>query len=211
MKKSASSNIKLQYRRLIELGLIVSLILHIFLMQASKKFIVKSSIKEVKIAALQVEEIPQTLQEKQAAAPSRPSVPIASEDENIPEDETIEFTDLDLNSEPPPPPPPPSGDDDIFAFVPHDEDPMPIGGFEAIQRALKYPDFARKAGVEGEVKVMVQVDENGNVTNHKVVVPLVGCDEAAVTAIKSVKWRPAMQRDRPVKVWVMIPVEFRLK
>ena len=31
------------------------------------------------------------------------------------------------------------------------------------------------------------------------------------TALKKVKLNPAMQRDRPVKVWVSIPVVFKLK
>jgi len=52
---------------------------------------------------------------------------------------------------------------------------------------------------------------DGRVVSTRVMKTLVGCDEAAVSAIQSVRWRPAMQRDRPVKVWVMVPVEFRLK
>jgi protein TonB len=211
MKKEPSADLKRQYRRWLEFGLVVSLLLHIFLMQGYKKVKTRVLKRNVQIEALQVEEIPQTQQQRQAPAPSRPTVPIASEDESLPEDETIEFTDLDLESEPPPPPPPPSGEEDIFAFVPHDEAPTPIGGFAAIQKALKYPDFARKAGVEGYVRVMVQIDVDGSVAKHQIVQQLVGCDEAAVKAIRSVKWKPAMQRDRPVKVWVMVPVEFRLK
>ena len=37
-----------------------------------------------------------------------------------------------------------------------------------------------------------------------------GCDEAAAEAVRGVKWNPAYQRDRAVKVWVTIPVEFKL-
>ena len=61
--------------------------------------------------------------------------------------------------------------------------------------------------------VHVLVDEHGNVVATKILKSLGnnGCDEAAVAAIKSVKWKPAMQRDRPVKVWVAIPVIFKLK
>ena len=102
-------------------------------------------------------------------------------------------------------------DDGQIVFVPHDEAPVPIGGFDAIQARLVYPDFARKAGVEGKVLVYAQIDVDGRVVSTRVMKTLVGCDEAAVNAIQSVRWRPAMQRDRPVKVWVMVPVEFRLK
>ncbi len=208
----AMKSLKLQYNKVLELGLIVSLVIHILVMQGFKKFVVTTDTKTVKLTELQVEDIPQTKQEKSAPAPARPTVPIASEDEDLPEDETIDFTDLDLDDEPPPPPPPPE-DDDVIVFVPFDEPPTPIGGFAAIQRKVVYPDIARRAGVEGRVTVYAQVDENGNVVRTKVVQSLGpnGCDEAAVQAIRSVKWKPAKQRDRSVKVWIAVPVDFRLK
>lgn len=203
---------KQKYRKWIRIGLIISLLLHIFLMQGYKKIKARTIKRTVAIEALQVEEIPQTQQERQRAAPSRPTVPIVDESETLPEDETIEFTDLDLYAEPPPPPPPPSSDEEnIFAFVPHDEAPLPIGGYEAIHKNLKYPDFARKAGLEGKVEIYAEILTDGTVGRTRIMKQLTGCDEAAVNAIKSVQWKPAMQRDRPVKVWIMVPVEFRLK
>ncbi len=212
MRDNPSKGLKLQYKKLFEIGLIVSLILNILLMQGYKKVNLKSQKKTVSLEALQVEEIPQTIQQRQAAAPSRPTVPIASEDESLPEDETIDFTDLDLDAEPPPPPPPPEDEEgDAIVFVPYDEPPEPLGGFAEIQKRLVYPEIARKAGVEGKVLVYAQIGESGDVIQTRVMQSLVGCDEAATSAIKSVKWKPAMQRDRAVKVWVMVPVEFRLK
>lgn len=214
MRDTPTKEMKLRYKRILELGLVFSLILHIFLMQASKKIKVKQLKRTVKLEALQVEEIPQTQQQRQAPAPSRPSVPIASEDETLPEDETIEFTDLDLDSEPPPPPPPPDAiDDSVPVFVPHDEPPEPIGGYAAIQGKLKYPEIARKAGVEGRVMIWAQIGEDGGVVRTRVMKSLGpnGCDEEAMAAIRAVKWKPAMQRDKPVRVWVAVPVDFRLK
>jgi protein TonB len=209
MRDSPSKELKLQYKRLLELGLIISLAVHIVFMQGFKRFKVRAIQRTTQLKALEVEEIPQTQQEKEAAAPARPSVPIASEDEDLPEDETIEITDLDLDAEPPPPPP----DDGNIVFVPYDEPPMPVGGFQAIQRRLVYPEIARKAGVEGRVLVWAQIDVDGSVVRTKVVKSLGpnGCDEAAVTAIKLVDWNPAKQRDRPVKVWIAVPVDFKLR
>jgi protein TonB len=209
MRDSPSKELKLQYKRLLELGLIISLAAHIVFMQGFKRFKVRAIQRTTQLKALEVEEIPQTQQEKEAAAPARPSVPIASEDEDLPEDETIEITDLDLDAEPPPPPP----DDGNIVFVPYDEPPMPVGGFQAIQRRLVYPEIARKAGVEGRVLVWAQIDVDGSVVRTKVVKSLGpnGCDEAAVTAIKLVDWNPAKQRDRPVKVWIAVPVDFKLR
>jgi len=206
-----TKSLKLQYKRILEFGLIVSLLLHIFLMQGYKKAKVRTAQRSVTLDALKVEEIPQTLQEKQAPAPGRPSVPIASEDETLPEDETIEDTFLDQFREEAPPPPPPEDDGSQLMFYAWDEPPMPIGGFEAIQKRLVYPDIALKAGVEGRVLVYAHIDEKGNVIGTRILQSLELCNEAAVEAIRSVKWRPAMQRDKPVKVWVSVPVDFVLK
>jgi len=214
MRESPTKELKLRYKKILELGLIVSLILHIFLMQASKKVKERTIQRTVKLEAVQVEEIPQTQQERSAPAPSRPTVPIASEDETLPEDETIDFTDIDLDAEPPPPPPPPEAiDDSVPVFVPHDEPPEPIGGYAAIQSKLVYPEIARKAGVEGRVMIWAQISVDGSVMRTRVMKSLGpnGCDEAAICAIKAVKWKPAMQRDKPVRVWVAVPVDFRLK
>jgi len=213
MKENASKTLRLQYKKFLELGLVVSLLLNILLMQGYKRVKIRAANRAAKLSALQVEEIPQTEQQKQAPAPSRPTVPIASEDESLPEDETIATTELNFNEELPPPPPPPEDQGDAIVFVPYDEAPVPIGGFVAIQKKLIYPEIARKAGVEGRVLVYAQIDEKGHVVRTKVMQSLGpnGCDEAAVNAISAVKWKPAMQRDRPVKVWVMVPVDFKLK
>jgi protein TonB len=209
MRDSPSKKLRLQYKKIMEIALIISLIFHIFLMQGFKKAGEKVAKRETTLATFEVEEIPQTLQEKSAPAPSRPTVPIASEDEDLPEDMTIDDTVLDLDAEPPPPPAPP--DETEIIFVPYDEPPEPIGGYPAIQRNLVYPDFAQRAGVEGRVLIYAQVDERGNVVQTRVMKSLgTGCDEAAEKAIRSVKWKPAMQRDTPVKVWIMVPVEFKL-
>jgi protein TonB len=213
LKKNPAVNLKLKYKKIFELALILSLALHIAMFQAFKRFEIKTKEKKSVDIEIEVQDIPPTEQFKRPPPPARPAVPIATESEDVPEDETIESTELDLSELPPPPPPPPAEDETATIFVPYDSPPQPIGGFEAIQGRLVYPEIARKAGVEGKVIIWVQVDEKGNVVGTKVLKSLGnnGCDEAAIAAIKSVKWKPAMQRDKPVKVWVSIPVFFMLK
>ena len=41
-------------------------------------------------------------------------------------------------------------------------------------------------------------------------VPNTGLDEAAMEAIRQTRFKPAKQRDRPVGVWISIPVHFTL-
>lgn len=213
MRESPTKELKLQYKRWLEFGLVVSLMLTTLLLQAFKKFEITSKLSRTQLSKLEIQEIPATEQQKQTAAPSRPMVPIASEDEDLASDEDIDFDIFDIDRNAEPPPPPEEEDDGMYVFVPFDEPPEPEGGFLAIQNKLQYPEIARKAGVEGRVTVQAQIDVDGTVLRTKVVQSLGpnGCDEAAINAIKAVKWKPAKQRDRPVKVWIAVPVDFRLR
>ena len=204
---------KLSYRKMIELSLVISLFVLLVVFQAFKRFEGKVELPQEKQVVIQVDEIPITQQIDRPPPPARPSVPIPTEDEDVPEDLTIEETDINFDEAPPPPPPPPSEEDETPIFVPYDSPPEPSGGFAAIQRNLVYPEIARRAGVEGTVIIHVLIDEKGNVVKTRVLKSLGnnGCDEAAIAAIKKTKWKPAMQRDKPVKVWVSIPVIFKLK
>ena len=100
-----------------------------------------------------------------------------------------------------------------FFFVAYDEPPEPIGGFEAIQKNLVYPESAAKAGIEGNVTVRVMIDENGDVVDSQILVPMRNseCNEAAVAVLKSLKWKPAKKEKKAVTVWVAVPVKFKLK
>jgi len=213
MRKKPEASLRLKYKKNIELGLVLGLAILVGLFQASKRADRDVETQDKVDLKIEVEEIPQTEQAKRPPAPQRPSIPIESEDEDIPEDATIEMTEINLDELPPPPPPPEEETGETPIFVAYDEAPQPIGGFPAIQKNLVYPEIARKAGVEGRVYVNVLIDEQGNVIDTKILKSLGnnGCDEAAVAAIRKVKWKPAKQRDKAVKVWVGIPVVFKLK
>lgn len=212
MRKNPEADLKLKYKKALEIGMMSSLFLLILVFQLFRAIGLEATETKAKEIKIEVADIPPTEQFKRPPPPPKPSIPVPSESEDIPEDLTIEATTLDL-SDIPPPPPPPEEDDGMNIFVPFDEPPSPIGGFRSIQKALKYPEIARKAGIEGRVIIQVQVSEKGIVLKTRIIKSLghSGCDEAAVKAIKNVKWNPALQRDKPVKVWVAIPVIFRLK
>ena len=156
-------------------------------------------------------EIPPTQQFEAPPPPSRPSIPVESEDEDIAEDITIEETGLDDFEWDAPPPPPDEGP--TVRFIPYDEAPVPIGGYTAIQRNVRYPPIAQEAGIEGTVIVQAFVNNKGRVTETVVLkgIPNTGLDEAAVEAIRRTRFAPAKQRDRPVGVWISVPVKFTLK
>ena len=96
-------------------------------------------------------------------------------------------------------------------FVAVEEMPEPIGGISGILKKIVYPELAKRAGIEGKVLVLAYVDESGNVTKAEVIKGIgLGCDEAAINAILQTKFKPGLQRGKPVKVQVTIPVTFRL-
>ena len=90
--------------------------------------------------------------------------------------------------------------------------PEPIGGLYSIQEKIRYPEIAKRAGIEGKVFVQAFIDENGSVAETKVVKGIgAGCDEAALNAIKQSKFAPGKIRGKPVKVQVTIPIVFKLQ
>ena len=93
-------------------------------------------------------------------------------------------------------------------FIPYDDPPVPLSPIRP-----KYPEIAQEAGIEGTVVVQVFVDRRGRVKDTVILkgIPNTGLDESATQAIRSVRFRPARQRERAVGVWISIPVNFRLK
>lgn len=74
-----------------------------------------------------------------------------------------------------------------------------------------YPDIAREAGVEGTVLVRVLVGEDGFVKEQMIVQSVPMLDEAASQAAQDAVFKPALQKDKPVAVWMVIPIEFQLR
>jgi protein TonB len=92
-----------------------------------------------------------------------------------------------------------------------DKYPAPIGGIEAIMKKVVYPEKAKEEKLQGKVLVKAVIDEKGNVENasiEKGVSQLL--DDAAVKAIKEVKFTPGEKNGKKVKAEVIIPVKFKL-
>jgi periplasmic protein TonB len=64
----------------------------------------------------------------------------------------------------------------------------------------KYPLSARRAGFEGVVKVIVYVDEKGEVTTVRVIASSghSSLDQAVLDAYKAARYAPALQHGKPV-------------
>ena len=97
-------------------------------------------------------------------------------------------------------------------FMVAEEMPEPVGGIAAIGQKVRYPEIAKRAGIEGRVFVKAIIDTQGNVIETEVIKGLgAGTDEAAVEAIKNSKFIPGKINGKPVKVQVAIPILFKLQ
>jgi TonB family protein len=101
-------------------------------------------------------------------------------------------------------------------FMIVENQPEPKEGINAfyhyIQENLKYPEEAKKMGVEGKVFVQFVVDKDGKLSEVKAVKGIgAGCDEEAVRVIKEAPaWNPATVVDIPVKTRMILPITYKL-
>lgn len=210
-RKAPQADLKLFRKKTLELSMAATLAVLLISVQVARQFgIAAEPVAKVDVK-IEVADIPPTEQIRRPPPPPRPSIPIPTEEESVPEDLTIASTDIDLSEIPPPPGPP--QEDDLSIFVAYDEPPRIIGGMLALQRNLKYPRVAQQAGVEGIVFVKVLVGTDGETQKTEIIQAKpadMGFEESAKEALQKVKWKPAKQRDRNIRVWVTIPVQFQL-
>jgi len=94
---------------------------------------------------------------------------------------------------------------DPNAFVPLDEAPR-----EVYAPRPEYPEIARQAQMQGEVLLRVLVSKEGKVQELILVKSSRVFDDAAESAIRQWRFRPAIMGHQPVAAWVTIPVRFVL-
>ena len=101
-------------------------------------------------------------------------------------------------------------DDGYLAFA--EVMPEPVNGMAELIKQVKYPEIAKKAGLEGKVYAMAYVDENGTVTDVKIIKVIGGgCDEEVISVLKKAKFKPGQNKGNNVKVKTSIPFQFKLK
>lgn len=205
--KKPGADLRLKYQRILEGSLIVTLTLLIVLLYSFKNFDTSVKIQRTIDATIRTVDIPQTLQNTPPPPqPERPRIPVASDEENLPEEIPIEKIDKIFHPPDSILPQPPEVEEPTVNFVELSEFPR-----ELVRVNPKYPEMAKKAGIQGIVVVQVLIDTKGNVEDVRIFKSHPMFDEAAIAAAKQFKFTPAKQRDRLVKVWMSIPFHFRLK
>ena len=94
---------------------------------------------------------------------------------------------------------------------------VPVENMPTFRRQVKprYPDRARRAGIEGRVFVSVLISENGMPVKAQIMkrepTDTTVFDEPAVEAVMKSRYTPGIQNGKPVKVWLTLPIRFTLR
>lgn len=216
LNRTNKADLKAKYKRYFEISLIASLVLLIVAFKFFPNLEGEGKFLEGPQELFTVEDIQQTKQEDRPPPPPKPPIPIEAPADDVLEDIEIGDTEIDFDANIQAPPPPKEDkkviEEEPQYFVAVEEMPEPIGGIQAIQSKIVYPEIAKRAGVEGRVYILAFVDEIGTVTKAEVIKGIgAGCDEAALDAVKKTKFKPGKQRGKAVRVQVSIPVVFRLQ
>ncbi|MEX1063366.1 MAG: energy transducer TonB [Balneolaceae bacterium] len=215
-RKNPEADLRTYHSVFIQIGLLITLLIFII---AVKMEFTSSPTKEYVMneqEVIEMEEIIQTQHIETPPPPPRPPVPVA-----VPNDEIIEDIDFQIDAEmrldgpldlPPPPPREEEEEVEEDFFVVVEDMPELIGGLAELQSSIRYPEMARRAGIEGRVYVQFIVNEQGEVEDPRVIRGVGGgCDEEAIRAISQAQFRPGLQRGRPVRVQYSLPIVFRLQ
>ena len=217
VRKEDGADLRQWYRLFVQVGLTLALLLLVVAFQLDYSRGQSFQVDLQEQETVEMEEIQQTEQQNEPPPPPKPPVPV-----EVPNNETIENQDVDFSSsldldesldtsQGPPAPEEEEEEEEQEIFVVVEEQPQ-CGGVKALQQEVEYPDFARKAGIEGRVFVQFVVNEEGNVVQPKVtrgVHKLL--NEEALRAVQELNCDPGMQRGNPVKVRMSLPVTFRLQ
>ncbi|MFK7847265.1 MAG: energy transducer TonB [Rhodothermales bacterium] len=216
LRKTENADLRSKYPLFVQIGLIVALVVLIGAFRVNFAPESDFQIVQVEQEIVQMEEIQQTKQIEKPPPPPKPPVPVEVPDDEVLEDEDLDLdVSLELDEEIINLPPPPAEEEEeeepeIFMIV--EDMPELIGGLGSIQKKIKYPEIAKKAGVEGRVFVQFIVNVDGTVTDPVVVRGIgAGCDEEAVRAVAGAKFKPGRQRGVAVPVKMSLPITFKLK
>lgn len=103
---------------------------------------------------------------------------------------------------------------EVFTIV--EESATPQDGmntfYDYIGKNLKYPESARKAGIQGKVFVEFIVNTDGTLSDFKILKGIgEGCDQAALQVMSgSPSWIPGKQRGIAVRQRMVLPIVFSL-
>jgi protein TonB len=226
LKKSPKADLENKRSTFVQIGLVISLGLCLVAFEWTNKVEKAASLGTIAAQEVEDEIIPITRQEE-VKPPPPPPPPKVVEVLNIVDDQTEIDEELDIDDS--------EADEktviEVAPIIRQEEEqaeesqvffivedmPEFPGGELALRKfianAIKYPVIAQENGIQGKVYVNFVVDRDGSITNAKIsrgVDP--SLDKEALRVVNSLpKWKPGMQRGKPVKVSYTVPISFVLQ
>lgn len=214
-RKKPGADLRRDYYLYIQVGMVLALAILVTAFNVSYDSRGDFEVQLEEQDVVEMEEIQQTEQEVTPPPPPRPPVPLEVPNDEVVEDQEVDWdSSLDFEEEldtGPPPAAEEEEEEEQEIFVAVEEQPELIGGMQALYDEVEYPDFARRAGIEGRVVVQFVVDEEGNVTDPRALSsPHSSLEEEAIRAVSEMRFTPGKQRNRAVRVQMSLPVMFEL-
>jgi protein TonB len=210
-------------KEVVELSTLLAVLVFVLMFTVSKTVRTDAVIKTVVIKPIEIIDIDVVTQEEPKAKPTS-AIPIGMEPideigyeptgiEYVPEEfvittpPPIKFAGVDDNAK----------DDEVIAFINVQDPPkLSLSEKEKLLRAIteNYPSLAKKSGTEGKVKLSFVCSKEGNPVNIEIsseVPEGLGFGEAAVSALRLVRFTPGYQNDKAVAVRMSQTIGFVLK
>lgn len=186
------------YKNRLEISIILSLLILIFLFYVFPVFLYSTfQLPDISKPKIIVINIPQTIQPevKRPPRPTRPAMPVPSENMEILEDLTIEIEDID----------------DLIApdrvFNPDELEGLPYLPRQVLEvlpeKSADHP--------KGEVMLSLHIDRNGKVKAHKVIKNTTrsqACLKSVIHAAYSSHWQPVIIDENIYEYWIYKSYKF---
>lgn len=195
-------DLKNSYSLNLKRSLLITLIAFNFIFLLSPRFEINAPrIDTHAIVTIDVENIPATRQTRTTSPPPRPTIPVPTDDESVPENETIEETDLKYTT----------FFDDTKSNLPgmpqlRVTPPRPVAWVFP-----EFPESEKKNAVRGTVKLSIRVSEKGKVVEVVVIENTTNssrCADAAIAAAYGSRFLPAREGSKAVSYWITQPYRF---
>ncbi|MEO8233448.1 MAG: energy transducer TonB [Ignavibacteriota bacterium] len=214
--KTKKADLNIHYKRYFQISMIIVLALLIAAFKFSPNLKNAEMIKDDDPVIINILDIPWTEQNQKPLLPPKPTLPVITTADNVIDIE-VDPTDIDLKENMPAPIKlePPSNrivEEEDSPFIAAEVMPELIGGLVNLQKNVYYSELARRAEIEGKVIIEFIVGRNGDVEEASVFKGVFEeLDMIALNAVKQAKFTPALQRGKPVRVRMWMPIVFKLK
>ena len=204
VKKSPKADLENKKSTWLLVGYVIVLSFMFVAFEWTKRDIKIDTSQAIADIVIEEEMIPITEQPEQVAPPPPVAPPAVPETLTIVEDNVdVEETDI-------------ASTEDVGQVVENMPE-FPNGGqaglMQYLSKNIKYPTISQEQGTQGRVTCQFVVNKDGSIVDVKVirgVDPYL--DKEAVRVISTMpKWKPGMQRGKPVRVKYTVPVMFRLQ